>query len=226
MAEERSVKDVLKDEIFSERTQRYKRNILILSLMILVIQIGGDYIDFTGLKLFGIGLADDALKKGIAEKKIVLTTLWVIYIYNIAYFLYLAWWDYRTWNTNLFAFRRIPGTNMIRDYFPIPAMYQADQLSENDLPVNDADFMGQYSNFTRNQSFDRVRWDRTIVDTLIKWEISFISQSQGNMARTISYTLPKETINRKLEKIKFLRLEMLIVTASFAACLITLTLHY
>ncbi len=46
------------------------------------------------------------------------------------------------------------------------------------------------------------------------------------MARTISYTLPKETINRKLEKIKFLRLEMLIVTASFAACLITLTLHY
>lgn len=226
MAEERSVKYVLKDEIFSERTQRYKRNVLILSLMILVIQIGGKYIDFEGLKLFGIDLDDDALKHGIAEKKVVLITLWAIYIYNIFYFLYLASWDYRTWNTNLFAFRHIKGTAMVRDYFPIPAMYKAEQLSRNDIPLNDVDFISNYNKLIKNDNYDRIQWNRKIDGALVIWVVTFLNRSNENMARKFSYTLSKETLDRKLEKINFLRLELWIVVTSFAACLLTIKLHY
>jgi len=102
-------------EIFSEKTSRYKRNVLILSVVLAGIHIIGA--TFLNLNLLGVQLPSDMNSKAVA-----VSLLWVANVYNIAMLWVHGRRDWKNWVTNLTS--RSPDSDKGKTYcFPELKMY-------------------------------------------------------------------------------------------------------
>jgi len=115
MEETRTVREVVQDEILSERTQRYRRNVIALSVVAIAIH-GFDFVDFSKLSLFGLEI-QKGQEAHVNPKTLALTVLWLLIAYNTTFGGYGAFWDWRQWISNLTAFRKS------KQFYPEIQMY-------------------------------------------------------------------------------------------------------
>ena len=201
MEETRTVRDVVQDEILTERTQRYRRNVMALSIVAISI-LGFDFVDFKNLSLFGLKIQENHWK----PKTIALSVLWLMIAYNFSFFAYRAHWDRRQWIKNLTAFREN------RKYFPELQMFKGEgygpknQYSYTDPPIAKTNLTPSWHHEQKNKT--------------AAWTCRLMNK-HGDTKESYRHYLPSTLINNVNEKNRdFYILETGIPVGLFLAALI------
>lgn len=186
MAEAKSVREVVQDEILSDRTLRYRRNLFALCIVAIAIHVF-DFVDFSKLSLFGLEIKDDA---GDPET-VALTVLWSAIIYNGSFFFYHAYWDWRQWLTHLTVSRTEDG---IRSFFPKLTMFRGKEPDDKHC----------YRLGAERPADGEIDWKYQEKFGYGIWTVHWTSM--GDARHSATYLLPTNTIQQTNEKVRYFKL--------------------
>lgn len=100
-------------EILTEKTLRYKRNILLLAIAIAIGERFRDEIRLDKLEVFNVGIPEN----------IAISVLWLATLYNVLFALMYGWRDWSHWGANLTRFDFKISAMRQTDFFPEVRMF-------------------------------------------------------------------------------------------------------